>query len=613
MKKNIFKIAAVFAGGFFTLMIECLAVSRAYAGIPPIPPPAPAAATNNWTAPDGGVRQSSSGGGPTYQSDTGLFTPAANPTDVWALYGSNQFGPTIYLKQVRVSCLSTSGGSFPVLLQSTNSANISTGSYTTLTTATGYMSKRDAFDPNPSATAQYWTANPTARTGVSSSRSLISQQDIVCGTNGANAGTPVIFDFTGPGAKPFIQRYGVNYPVAVNLNGVALPAGAQLRIEAVWEEQKQVNVCMVGDSTTAVATAGYFNGSSSYLGGLSKTGAMNSVAAVFNLGSNGFRLADILNDLNGVTWPLGQVLGSGMGSPSTTSALQTGNYYQNCDVLVLTIGINDVRQGLLGTSQAVMQNRLVSMLDAFIYAVKNGTVLGASYTSPLAASYAVSNISWASNVATVTTSAPHQFSTAGSGESFSGGGVAVTISGSSNAAFNGTWQLGSVIDATHFTVNMATDPGVFSGTAREQAATIWYGTFSAMPGAKVILYSPNSLTADDSASGSGGAGYYMDYPQTSAGTLVGVWSGMTLAQAAQAASNILFNAYASFSGDPRLFAVIHQQSVGGGPFPSTVTTLANNPLMMNQLHPGSYGQWLKNQQISPVIVRAVSAVAATRY
>lgn len=586
-------------------------LSRAWAGAPPIPPPAPIQNQGLWTAPDGSLREASESPAVTFHAETSLFTPAANPTDVFALYGSNQFGPTIYLKKLVVSCLSSSGGAFPVRVQQSTASNLATGAIVSMSASTGYVAKHDLFDPNSTAIVQYWTGNPTSRNGVASGRNLIAELDLVCGVSGSSAGTPAIFDFSSVRGKSIVQRYGSNYPIVVNLNGVALPSGAQLRIEAVWEEQKQVNVCMVGDSTTAVATAGFMNGSSSYLGGLSKTGALNGMAAVYNLGSNGFRLADILNNLNSVTWPLGQILGSGVGSPSTTTALQTGNYYQNCDVIVLSIGINDVRQGLLGTSQAQMQNRLTALIDTFVYAVKNGTVSGAAYTSPYASAVAVSNIGWSSGVATVTTSSAHQFATAGSGETFSGGGVAVTIAGSSNTAFNGSWQLASVIDATHFTLTMASNPGVFAGGATEQAATIWYGTFSAQPSAKIILYSPNSLTSDDA--GSSAPGYWMYYPQSSSGALVGVYSGMTLAAAAQAASNALYNAYTPFATDGRVFAVVHQQSAGGGSFPSTVAALASNQLMMNQLHPGSYGQYLKAQQISPVIIRAVSSLMSTRY
>jgi hypothetical protein len=277
-------------------------VGLAFAGAPPIPPPPPTAAATNWTAPDGGVRQASESSGPSYNADTGLFNPAATPTDIAAIYGVSQFGPTIYVKQVRVSCLSTSGGSFPVRLQFTNGSNLSTGSYTTLTTSNGGLTKHDIFDPGPYATVQYWTANPTSRNGLSGTRSLVSEQDIVCGAAGTSAGTPVVFDFSSLRSKSMVLRYGANYTLSVNLNGVTLPAGAQLRVEIAWEEQKLVNVCMVGDSTTAIATAGYLNGSSNYLGGLSKTGALNAYTNIYNMGSNGFRLADILNNLNGVTW-----------------------------------------------------------------------------------------------------------------------------------------------------------------------------------------------------------------------------------------------------------------------------------------------------------------------
>jgi hypothetical protein len=569
---------------------------------------APAA---NYVSPEQGVVSASEASAPTYHACTGLFAPAANPTDVFAFYPTGQ-SPTPYVKRIVVSGLSTSGGAAPVRLQLTSNSNINTGTIAYCTVGNGYLLKHDNSDGTPNGSVQYWTANPTSRNGVSGSRQLISEQDLVFGTSGTSAGTPVVFEFSKLRNKSVAMKYSSNYALAINFNAAALPAGAQLRIEIEWEERRLLNVAFVGDSTTSNATLGYLHGAY-YNGGFGATGALNNYAIANNFGSNGFRLADYLNNLGGVLFPLGTVQGTGTGSPSTTSAIQTVSAYQNVDVLVLTYGINDIRQGLLGSSQAAATNRLVALIDTAIYAALSGTVSGASYTSPLATAYTISAISWSAGVATVTTSATHQFSTAGSGESYSGGGVAVTISGSSNTAFNGTWQLASVVSSTQFTLNMASNPGTFSGTAQEQFATIWYGTFSAMPSCKIILYSPNSFTADDSANGASGTGYYMYYPQSSGGALVGLWSGMTLAQAAQAASTILYNAYVAFQGDSRVFALVHQQSAGGGPFPSTVTTLANNPLMQNQLHPGAYGQRLKAEQIGPYIINAVKAIAAARF
>jgi hypothetical protein len=604
MRKTVVLLAALaFAEPAFAGVVSAIS--------PPVQIPASSLPVASYVAPDQSLVTSSDSAAPSYHADTGLFTPAATPTDVFAFFPTAQ-SPTPFVKRIIVSCLSTSGGAFPVRLQFTSSTNIATGTVTTLTSGNGFIVKHDISDPTPSGSAQYWTANPTSRNGVSGSRSLISEQDLVCGANGTSAGTPVSFDFSKYKNKSFVLKYSANYALAVNLNGVALPAGTQLRVETEWEERRLANVCFVGDSTTFNATLGYLHGGA-YVGGFGATGALNDYVIANNFGSNGFRLADYLNNLNAVTFPLGTVQGPGAGSPSTTTAIQTTSAYQNCDVFVLTYGINDVRQGLLGVDTASATNRLQALIDTAIYAVKNGTTTGAAYTSPLATSYTISNVSWSGGVATVTTAAPHQFSRAGGGESYSGGGVAVTISGASNAAFNGTWQLAGVTDATHFTLTMASNPGAFSGAAQEQFATIWSGTYSAMPAAKIILYSPNSLTADDSANGASGTGYYMYYPQTSGGALVGLWSGLTLAQAAQAASNILYNAYAGFQGDSRLYAVVHQQSAGGGPFPSTVTPLANNPLMQNQLHPGAYGQRLKAEQIGPYIAAAVQAIAAARY
>jgi hypothetical protein len=571
---------------------------------------AASAPTAAFVSPEQGLVSASESSAPSYRACTGLFTPAANPTDVFAFFPTGQ-SPTPIVKRIVVSGLSTSGGAVPVRLQWTSNTNISTGTIAYCTIGNGYLTKHDNSDATPNGSVQYWTANPTSRNGISGSRQLESEQDLVFGTNGTNAGTPVVFEFSKLRNKSPTMKYSSNYALVINFNGVALPAGAQIRVEVEWEERRLLNVAFLGDSTTSNATIGYLHGTY-FNGGFGATGALNAYIIASNLGSNGFRLADYLNNLGGVTFPLGTVQGTGLGSPSTTTALQTVSAYQNCDVVVFTYGINDIRQGLLGVDQTSATNRLVALIDTAIYAMLNGTVSGASYTSPLATAYTISGITWSGGVATVTTSAPHQFSRAGAGESYSGGGVAVTISGSSNTAFNGTWQLASVPGATTFTLTMASNPGAFSGTAQEQVATIWYGTYSAMPSAKIILYSPNSLTADDSANGASGTGWYMYYPQNSGGSLVGLWSGLTLAQAAQEASTILYNAYAAFAGDSRLYALVHQQSAGGGPFPSTVATLANNQLMQNQLHPGAYGQRLKAEQIGPYIAAAVRAIANVR-
>jgi hypothetical protein len=95
---------------------------------------------------------------------------------------------------------------------------------------------------------------------------------------------------------------------------------------------------------------------------------------------------------------------------------------------------------------------------------------------------------------------------------------------------------------------------------------------------------------------------------------------------------VLYNAYNYFAtnnsggADPRLFALVHQQSAGQGalasgyavgsaPFPATVVAgvAGVNSLMQNQIHPGTYGQYLKQMQIAPYIVKAASALLANRY
>lgn len=109
---------------------------------------------------------------------------------------------------------------------------------------------------------------------------------------------------------------------------------------------------------------------------------------------------------------------------------------------------------------------------------------------------------------------------------------------------------------------------------------------TALPDVEVILWGPNSLTSDDP----GSTGYL---------TPTGIFNGMTLAQAAQSATDILYNSYQSFVGDPRVFAVLQKQDVFG----RVCKTVAASGLMNDILHPNARGQKLSGQQILPYLLR----------
>jgi lysophospholipase L1-like esterase len=112
------------------------------------------------------------------------------------------------------------------------------------------------------------------------------------------------------------------------------------------------------------------------------------------------------------------------------------------------------------------------------------------------------------------------------------------------------------------------------------------GMKSALPDVDLILWGPNALAADDY----GGSGYV---------TATGLFAGMTIAQAAQAASDILYGAYAAFANDSRIQAVIQKQDVLG----RTSRTVANfSGLMDDQLHPSSRGQFLSANALMPFLL-----------
>ena len=614
------------------------------------------------TAADGSQRVAGEDSAPAYSCNIGLITPASTPTDIAAM-GLQQYLKGASVKRVTVSGTCTSGGQIRVRLQKSanggtsltggpvltitsasyassvvtltfsgnvgaaigtplaqivnagntptayngtftavvvvgpaaNQIQYSTGTNPGTLTVPGtttlpnyfnpYMGKHDQNDLNPSGQVFGFLANRTGSNGegISSSRALLDERDLTLGVSGTSSGTPVEFNYTSGNYKCPSVKQLADWLV-VNLDSQTMPAGTQIRVAFDWDEQRAFRVSAVGDSTTALATQGYMNNGNNN-GGIGQSGFTTGTSITDNLGSNGFRLYDFINNLNGVTYD--------------QQAVQNGAY----DITVFCYGINDIRQGSIGVDQASATNRLISLLDTAIQSFIYGTTASQIYTSQYATSYAISSISWSSGTATVTTSSPHGF---GSSET-----CAVAISGNSLSGYNTTANI-VVTGTTSFTYSLAGNPGGTGTGGTATFSTIWPTTNVALPDIKIILWGPNSFTSDDAGNG---PNYYMVTPSNNTGTLQGIWAGLTLAQAAQEATNILYNAYQFFATnnagaqDARIFSLLQKQAVFG----QTCVTNANNLLMQNQIHPNARGQVLETRQLMPVLTSAQSAVASYIY
>lgn len=149
-------------------------------------------------------------------------------------------------------------------------------------------------------------------------------------------------------------------------------------------------------------------------------------------------------------------------------------------------------------------------------------------------------------------------------------------------------QLISMIDAVIYaTLNGTTSGGTYTSPLGAGTTFTWPSTMAAVPDAKIILWGPNSFTSDDP----GATGFV---------TSTGLFNGMTLAQAAQAATDILYNAYASFSGDSRIQALVQKQDLPA--FGRTCKTNSASGVMTDILHPNARGQKLEGQQILPYLL-----------
>jgi lysophospholipase L1-like esterase len=110
---------------------------------------------------------------------------------------------------------------------------------------------------------------------------------------------------------------------------------------------------------------------------------------------------------------------------------------------------------------------------------------------------------------------------------------------------------------------------------------------TARPDVKIILHGCNPLTTD------GNSGSYV--------ATTGAWSGMTLAQASQAITDLLYNAHEAMRGYAGVDAVIQVQDIPR--FGRICKTVGTSGLHSDILHPNAEGQRLIGNQIAPWIVK----------
>lgn len=157
---------------------------------------------------------------------------------------------------------------------------------------------------------------------------------------------------------------------------------------------------------------------------------------------------------------------------------------------------------------------------------------------------------------------------------------------------NGTPELISMIDAAvHATLNGTTAGAIYVSPIGAGTSFTWPANIAPNPDARIILWGPNSLATDGNTGGT-------------LVTATGLFTGKTIADAAQMASDILRDAYGAFVSDPRVHSVAQKQTLFG----RTATAMAQSRLMIDMLHPNSRGHQLSARQIMPVLRQAIGEV-----
>lgn len=163
---------------------------------------------------------------PTYSTGTISLVPAATPTDICTLTGSDS--KTVRVTMVRFSATKTVEGGINVLLVKRSAAN----SGGTSTSSNGV-----SHDPNNgagTATFRSYTANPTLGTLIGPMRAI--RYGIAPTAVDAGFGLDIVTLYSADRPAKAITLRGSSHVLAVNLNGVTA-TGGQVNCEFEWTEE----------------------------------------------------------------------------------------------------------------------------------------------------------------------------------------------------------------------------------------------------------------------------------------------------------------------------------------------------------------------------------------
>jgi len=160
----------------------------------------------------------------TYDAATFAFTPGATPQDVFTISGSNT--KIIRITRIRMSGVQNTAGINSWYLLRRSSLN--TGGISTVVTAVS----RDSTQPSATAIIRQYTANPTAGTSVG----LVRSGKLLIPAANSLASDNLIWDFDDIQTNPLVLSND-NELIAINFNGVALPAGLSIHCVITWTEE----------------------------------------------------------------------------------------------------------------------------------------------------------------------------------------------------------------------------------------------------------------------------------------------------------------------------------------------------------------------------------------
>jgi hypothetical protein len=179
----------------------------------------------------GNLYVSNEGRKPTYSACSESFTLAAAPTDIAILVASTTKIVKIVRIAVTVQASAAQTQVFPILLIKRSAAN--TGANSSMN-----IVPHDSNDAAGSATAAFYTANPTPGTKTGSVATTWQTTISNPASSGANGAlTRWEYLATDKGAKPITLKKNTAEQIAVNLGATALTGAPTAMVEFEWTEE----------------------------------------------------------------------------------------------------------------------------------------------------------------------------------------------------------------------------------------------------------------------------------------------------------------------------------------------------------------------------------------